>query len=256
MGSKTRKVRADELLVAQGLSASRTQAKTLIMSGKVRLGTVVVDKPGRTLSTDSRLTVCEPPRFVSRGAEKLAAFLDHYKISVEGQQILDVGASTGGFTDCLLQRGALAATCVDVGYGQLHSKLRNDPRVTNLERVNARYLLPEHLPHTAYDLITMDLSFISLRKVLPVVWPFLHSDGLLIALVKPQFEANKKEVDKGRGVIRDPDIHKHVLAGIRNFACETLPNCVLFGELPSPLKGVDGNQEFLLGLRKRVEQTS
>lgn len=240
----------DELLVAKGLSSSRTQAKALIMSGKVRLGTVIVDKPGKMLLVESALIVSESPRFVSRGAEKLAAFLDHYKVSVEDLQILDIGASTGGFTDCLLQRGALSATCVDVGYGQLHSKLRSDPRVANLERVNARYLTPEQLPWPAYALVTVDLSFISLRKVLPAVWPFLEREGLLIALIKPQFEAEKKEVDKGRGVIQDPEIHQRVLAEVRRFVSENLKDCLLCGELPSPIKGADGNQEFLLGLKK------
>ena len=252
MDSKRRKIRVDELLVKQGHSVSRSQAKALIMSGKVRLGTVIVDKPGKMLPVDSILAVSESPRFVSRGAEKLAAFLDHYNISVEGIVILDIGASTGGFTDCLLQRGALAATCVDVGYGQLHSKLRNDPRVTNLERVNARYLSSEQLPQSVYPLITIDLSFISLRKVLPAVWPFLEPEGLLIVLVKPQFEAEKKEVDKGRGVIRDPDIHQRVLFDIRDFTSKTLSSCLLWGELLSPIKGADGNQEFLLGFKKRT----
>lgn len=245
-----KKLRLDELLVEKGLADSRSQAKALILAGKVMLGTERLDKPGRTLPSNSELTVQQPPRFVSRGGEKLEGFLDQFDISVEGKQILDVGASTGGFTDCCLQRGALGATCVDVGRAQMHNKLIQDPRVTNLEKTNARNLQPGDLPHDAYPQIVMDLSFISLTKVLPAVWQFMEPDGCLIALVKPQFEARKEEVDAGKGIIRDEAVHERVLTEIREFALAELPGAALIGTMDSPIKGTDGNREFLMGLRR------
>lgn len=247
---KIKKQRLDELLVAHGLADSRSQAKALILAGKVLLGTERLDKPGRSLPADSELTVEAPPRFVSRGGEKLEGFLQRFSISVEGLRILDVGASTGGFTDCCLQRGASSATCVDVGRAQMHNKLIQDVRVTNLEKTNARHLQAGDLPHPAYPRIVMDLSFISLTKVLPAVWQFLEPDGCLIALVKPQFEAEKHEVDAGRGIIRDGAIHQRVLATIQNFALSELPGALHIGAMDSPIKGTDGNREFLLGLRR------
>src|SRR5690606_28287662 len=151
-----------------------------------------------SLPADAPLTVETPPRFVSRGGEKLEGFLEQFAIDINGLYHLDVGASTGGFTDCCLQRGSLSATCVDVGRAQMHNKLIQDPRVTNLEKTNARHLKPDDLPFDEYPLIVMDLSFISLKKVLPAVWQFLAPEGRLIALVKPQFEAEKAEVDAGK----------------------------------------------------------
>lgn len=251
--SKVPKIRLDELLVAKGLSDSRSQAKALILAGKVRLGTERLDKPGRSLPEDSDVTVESPPRFVSRGGEKLEGFLDKFEISVDGLRILDVGASTGGFTDCCLQRGAISATCVDVGRAQMHNKLIQDERVTNLEKTNARHLQLGELPHQSYPRIVMDLSFISLTKVLPAVWQFLEPGGCLIALVKPQFEAEKHEVDAGRGIIRDEAIHERVLAQIKDFALTELPGSVLIGTMDSPIKGTDGNREFLLGIRRDGE---
>lgn len=251
--SKVPKIRLDELLVAKGLSDSRSQAKALILAGKVKLGTERLDKPGRSLPEDSDITVESPPRFVSRGGEKLEGFLDKFEISVDGLRILDVGASTGGFTDCCLQRGAISATCVDVGRAQMHNKLIQDERVTNLEKTNARHLQLGDLPHQSYPRIVMDLSFISLTKVLPAVWQFLEPGGCLIALVKPQFEAEKHEVDAGRGIIRDEAIHERVLAQIKDFALKELFGSVLIGTMDSPIKGTDGNREFLLGVRRDVE---
>lgn len=245
----TKKIRLDELLVEQGLAESRSQAKALILAGKVLLGTERLDKPGRTLPSDSSLIVEQPPRFVSRGGEKLEGFLEQFEVSMEGLHILDVGASTGGFTDCCLQRGAVSATCVDVGRAQMHNKLIQDSRVTNIEKTNARHLKPGDLPRDSYPRIVMDLSFISLTKVLPVVWPFLEPGGCLIALVKPQFEARKEEVDAGRGIIRDEAIHQRVLGEIRDFALSGLPCAELIGTMDSPIKGTDGNREFLIGLR-------
>lgn len=244
------KLRLDELLVTRGLAASRAQAKALIMAGHVLHGTERLDKPGREFPADHELTVEQPPRFVSRGGEKLAAALAHFALDLKGAHVLDVGASTGGFTDCALQAGAAAVVCVDVGRAQLHAKLRADPRVTNLEKINARHLAASDLPRTVFDAVVMDLSFISLKSVLPAVWPFLRSGGILVALVKPQFEAGKAEADKGRGVIRDPAVQQAVLEGVRNFALAELPGCRLTGSIDSPITGADGNREFLLVLNK------
>lgn len=245
-----KKIRLDELLVARGLAATRTQAKALILAGRVLRGTERLDKPGRELPEDVELVLEQPPRFVSRGGEKLSAFLEKFPLDLRGAQVLDVGASTGGFTDCVLQAGAAAVTCVDVGRAQLHARLRTDPRVTNLEQLNARHLRPGDLPRASYDAVVMDLSFISLKSVLPAVWPFLRAGGTLVALVKPQFEAGKTEADKGRGVIRDEAVRQAVLDGVRTFALAELPGAQLIGETDSPLAGADGNREFLLGLKK------
>lgn len=247
---KPRKQRLDELLVAKGLVESRARAKALILAGKVRSGTQVLDKVGKVFSEDTPLEVIEPYPFVSRGAGKLEGFLAAHPIDLEGKHILDIGASTGGFTDLLLQRGAASATCVDVGHGQLHAKLRDDPRVTNLERTNARTLAADSLPRSAYDLAVVDVSFISLKKILPAVWPFVADGGWLVCLIKPQFEAEKKEVDRGGGVIRDDAIRERIVADIRSFAQMDLPGSQEIGLVDSPLHGPDGNREVLFGLRK------
>ncbi len=220
------------------------------MSGRVLRGTERLDKPGKDFPTDIELTVEQPPRFVSRGGEKLSAALAAFGLDLRGAHVLDVGASTGGFTDCALQAGAADAVCVDVGRAQLHAKLRADPRVTNLEKINARHLRPSDLPRPAYDLVVMDLSFISLKSVLPAVWPCLRPGGTLVALVKPQFEAGKSEVDKGRGVIRDAAVQEATLVSVRDFALAELPGAALVGTIDSPISGADGNREFLLGLRR------
>lgn len=246
----TAKQRLDELLVARGLAETRSQAKALIMSGRVRRGTERLDKPGKEFAPDVELAVDQPPRFVSRGGEKLQGFLDRFPQDLLGAHVLDVGASTGGFTDCALQAGASDVVCVDVGRAQLHAKLRGDPRVTNLEQVNARHLDTTVLPRAEFDLVVMDLSFISLRTVLPAVWPRVRAGGRLIALVKPQFEAGRAEVDKGQGVIRDPAVQERVLADVTAFARNELPGAVLTGSMESPLTGTDGNREFLIGLAK------
>lgn len=248
--SAPRKVRLDELLVARGLAESRTQAKALIMSGRVMRGTERLDKPGKEYADDVDVSVEQLPRYVSRGGEKLAAALSHFALDLRGAHVLDVGASTGGFTDCALQAGAADVVCVDVGRAQLHAKLRADPRVTNLEKVNARFLSAADLPRTAFDAVVMDLSFISLTVVLPSVWPLLRPGGTLIALVKPQFEAGKAEVDKGRGVIRDAAVQEVALARVRDFALAELPHVSLAGSIDSPITGADGNREFLLVLGK------
>jgi 23S rRNA (cytidine1920-2'-O)/16S rRNA (cytidine1409-2'-O)-methyltransferase len=243
-------MRLDDLLVQRGLAPSKSQAQAMILAGQVRTGTTILDKAGKAVRADLKLEVATPYRFVGRGAEKLEGYLEAFPLEVTDWKILDVGASTGGFTDCLLQRGAAEATCVDVGHGQLHYKLRQDPRVTNLERVNARHLTADQLPHPAYDLVVMDLSFISLKKVWPAVWPLLRPGGHLVALVKPQFEAGKAEVDAGRGVIRDDAVRERVLAEMRAFAASALPGSIEHGCCESPIHGADGNVEYLLGLKK------
>jgi 23S rRNA (cytidine1920-2'-O)/16S rRNA (cytidine1409-2'-O)-methyltransferase len=245
-----KKVRLDELLVLRGLAETRAQAKALVMSGRVRQGTERLDKPGKDYAPDTELAVDRPPRFVSRGGEKLAAALEHFALDVRGAHVLDVGASTGGFTDCVLQAGAADVVCVDVGRAQLHAKLRADPRVTNFEKLNARFLTAAELPRAEYDLVVMDLSFISLKSVLPAVWALVQPGGRLVALVKPQFEAGKAEVDKGRGVIRDPAVQESTLVAVRDFALAQLPGAALIGTIDSPIAGADGNREFLLGLAK------
>jgi 23S rRNA (cytidine1920-2'-O)/16S rRNA (cytidine1409-2'-O)-methyltransferase len=242
--------RLDELLVARGLADSRSQAKALIMSGRVLHGTARLDKPGKEFPSDIELIVEQPPRFVSRGGEKLQGYIEKFALDLTGAHVLDVGASTGGFSDCALQRGAVNVVCVDVGRAQLHAKLLADPRVTNLEKINARNLRAEDLPRPDYNVIVMDLSFISLKSVLPAVWPLLRTGGTLVALVKPQFEAGKAEVDKGRGIIRDTAVQDAVLADIQGFALAQLPAAQLVGTMDSPITGTDGNREFLLGLRK------
>jgi len=213
-------------------------------------GTERLEKPGREFAEECEISLERPPRFVSRGGEKLAAALERYAIDLTGGHVLDVGASTGGFTDCALQAGAASVVCVDVGRAQLHARLRADARVVNLEKVNARRLLPSQLPRSEFDAVVMDLSFISLRTVLPAVWPFLRDGGTLVALVKPQFEAGKAEADRGRGVIRDASVREAALASVRDFALARLQGATLVGSMDSPIEGADGNREFLLCLRR------
>ncbi|MFP4352016.1 MAG: TlyA family RNA methyltransferase [Puniceicoccaceae bacterium] len=237
--------RLDQLLLERGLCESRSQARALVLAGKVRRGTEILDKPGREIPADADLAVERPPRFVSRAGEKLAGFLDRCGIDPAGKRVLDVGASTGGFTDCLLQRGAVHSTCVDVGRGQLHHRLRTDPRVSNHERLHAARLPEADLPHPDYDWVVMDLSFISLRKILPAVWPRVRAGGLLICLVKPQFEATRQEADAGRGIIRDPAVRGRVLREVIEFTTSQLPDAVFLRSEESTLAGTDGNREFL-----------
>ncbi len=250
--AKPTKYRLDELLVHKGLCDSRSRAKALILAGKVWLGTERLDKPGKPLPEDTPIELEQPPRFVSRGGEKLLGFLKHFELSPEGKTVLDVGASTGGFTDCCLQHGALSATCIDVGRAQLHQRILDDPRVQNFEKLNARHLQPGELPLSAYDWVVMDLSFISLTLVLGPVWQFLAPGGILVALVKPQFEAQREEVNAGKGIIRDPEIRQRILNSITKFALDELPGVELLGSIESPISGTDGNQEYLLGLRRQA----
>ena len=231
--------RLDVLLVARGLAESRSLAQRLIGAGEVLVDGRVVDKPGAQVPMTATLTLAARPRFVSRGGEKLDAALERFAIPVTGRIAADIGASTGGFTDCLLQRGALRVYALDVGYGQLAWALRQDPRVVVLERTNARYVtaLPERV-----DLIVSDVSFISVRLIYPMAVRWLREGGEIVSLIKPQFEAGRAQVGKG-GVVRDPAVHRQVLVEV----CAALAELGLGlrGLMVSPLLGPAGNVEFL-----------
>jgi len=237
------KKRADILLVEKGLCESRSRAAKLILAGQVRVGPDhVVGKTSEMVQTDADLAVIKPYPYVSRGAEKLIAGLDAFPCDTMDIKALDIGASTGGFTDVLLQRGAARVYAVDVGYGQLHAKLRNDRRVICLERTNARNLSCEDIPEPV-DLLVGDLSFISLRKVLPACSRLVQPGGRAYLLIKPQFEARREEVGKG-GVVRNPEIRRRCVDEICAFATDDL-GWDLLGVTQSPVKGPKGNQEFI-----------
>jgi len=233
------KVRFDRLLVERGLTESRERARRLIMAGQVLVGDRRVDKPGTAVPQTAEVTITGRLPYVGRGGHKLAAALDAFGLDVRGWTAADVGASTGGFTDCLLQRGAARVYAIDVGYGQLAWKLRRDPRVVVMERTNARYL--ERLPEKV-DLVTVDVSFISLRLILPVVRRWLKPGGRIVTLIKPQFEAGREQVGKG-GVVRDPAVHRAVVEGLSAWSAER--GLALQGLSRSPLIGPAGNVEFL-----------
>jgi len=240
-----KKERRDKLLVSRGLVQSRERARALILAGKVVVGDHAIDKAGTQVAADAELRLKgEDIPFVSRGGVKLAAGLDAFGLSVAGLIAIDVGASTGGFTDCLLQRGALRVYAVDVGYGQLAWSLREDRRVVNLERTNIRELAPGALPEQP-QVAVIDASFISLDKVLPATLGLLASQAVVVALIKPQFEVGRGEVGKG-GVVRDADQHRRVVEQVRRTA-ETL-GCRVLGVIESPILGPKGNREFLIGL--------
>ena len=238
------RVRLDQVLVAQGLVPSRQRAQAMVRAGLVRVAGAVAARPDQMVDPSVSIGLDHAKAYVSRGGDKLAAALDAFGIDPAGRVCLDVGASTGGFTDILLQRGAARVMAVDVGYGQLAWSLRQDPRVTVLERVNIRHL--ERLPIPA-DLAVIDVSFISLRLVLPRVRDLLSPPAEVVALVKPQFEVGKGAVGKG-GIVRDPEQHRRVLSELRQFAEES--GYQVAGEIPSPILGAKGNREFLLHLRR------
>ncbi len=241
---QTKKVRLDTLVVQLGLAATRDQARRLIRRGAILVDEVPVDKPGAQVFPDSRVRSRYKLRqFVSRGGEKLAHALDVFRLSVEACRCADLGASTGGFVDCLLQRGASVVYAVDVGTGLLHERLRTDARVVILDRTNARFLTLDHFGGPL-DVVTADLSFISLRLVLPAVRRILSPTGWTVALVKPQFEIGKGRVGKG-GIVRRPEEHQHVLERFVEFVQGDW--CVR-GLEPSPVPGKDGNIEFLAWL--------
>ena len=239
--------RADFLLVARGLCDSREQAKRLIMAGEVMCGTERVAKPSTMLSSDAALTVLQRPRYVGRGGLKMEGALKSFGIVPAGWVCLDLGASTGGFTDCLLQHGAERVHAVDVGTNQLAWKLRKDPRVVVKEKFNGRHLVESDLGEQV-DLVVMDLSFISLTKVLPAAVGVLKQEGDLICLIKPQFELSREEVGKG-GIVRDPALHEKAVKKIHDFVLKELP-CEWVGFIESPITGTDGNVEFLARLRQ------
>lgn len=244
---KTPKSRVDTLLVERGLVSSRHRARALIMAGRVRVDGAKIEKPGKEVALEAVLTVEEDLPYVSRGGLKLEAALDTFEIDPAGLRVLDAGASTGGFTDCLLQRGAARVVAVDVGYGQFHWKLRSDPRVSLLERTNLRFLGPEALPHPV-DAAVGDLSFISLKVVLPIFREILPGRGWLVVLVKPQFEVGRADVGKG-GVVRDPARARQAVEDIQSSA--DLSGFDVLGDMESPLKGPKGNREFFLYLIRR-----
>jgi 23S rRNA (cytidine1920-2'-O)/16S rRNA (cytidine1409-2'-O)-methyltransferase len=245
------KRRADQLLVERGLAESRTKAQALILAGLVSCARRRVDKPGEQLAVDAVLALeGRDHPWVSRGGVKLAHALDHFRIAVEGSVALDIGASTGGFTDVLLSRGARRVHAVDVGYGQLAWKLRQDPRVVVHERLNARYLVRDDIPEPI-DIITCDASFIGLSAVLPAPLALAAERAQLVALVKPQFEAGRAHVGKG-GVVRDPEVHREVCASAAAWVAAQ-PGWVVIGIVESPIPGPEGNREFLLSARRGGE---
>ena len=240
----TRGIRLDQLLVERGFFATRSRARAAILAGQVRVDGRVVDKAGATVPPDAAIAVAaDPIPYVSRGGVKLEHALRAFDLvkAVEGVVAADIGASTGGFTDCLLQHGARRVYAIDVGYGQLAWRLRQDPRVVVMERVNARHLAPADLPEPV-QLVTIDVSFISLRLILPAARGILVPGGGVIALIKPQFEAGPADVGKG-GIVRDPAVHRRVLEEV-TAAAEAL-GFGLLGLTASPIRGADGNREFL-----------
>jgi 23S rRNA (cytidine1920-2'-O)/16S rRNA (cytidine1409-2'-O)-methyltransferase len=241
------KRRIDILLVERGLVESQAKAQAMIMAGEVAVGGMAVTKPGTLVKEEAAITIVAPPPFASRGGVKLAYALDQFQLDVSDKVAADIGASTGGFTDCLLKRGARRVYAIDVGRGQLDYRLRQDPRVVVIEGVNARY--PVALPEKV-DLATIDVSFISVEKVIPSVAQLVKENGYLVVLIKPQFEAGRREVGKG-GIIKDPLIHARVLG--RFVAWLTEKKLRLGGLLPSPLSGASGNREFFVLLRLEMK---
>ena len=245
--SRPEKLRLDRLLVERGLAESGARAQALVLAGRVFRGEQRLDKPGTMLAADAELTVRAVEEHVGRGAHKLIAGLDTFDIDPTGETCLDVGASTGGFTDVLLRRGAARVYAVDVGYGQLDARLRGDARVIVLERTNARHLTAAQIPEPV-GLVVCDASFISLRTVLPAPLALTRPGAALVALIKPQFEVGKGRVGKG-GVVRDPALHTEVCQAVADWL-GGLPGWMVLGIVPSPLLGPAGNREFLIGGRR------
>lgn len=241
--------RLDQILVDRGFYESRERAKRAVMAGLVLLGDQPATKPGQSVKPDAEIRLKESDPFVSRGGLKLDHALKHFDMDVRGQIAADLGASTGGFTDCLLQRGIDKVYAIDVGQGQLAWKLRTDSRVVVMEKTNARHLKKEHLD-ASVQLIVVDCSFISLKHILPPAVNLLETGGSIVALIKPQFEAGKEEADKGRGVIRDSNVHQQIIELLRDFATNELP-LDWHGVVESPILGPAGNKEFLVWLEKR-----
>lgn len=244
--------RLDQALVERGLFDSREKAKRAVMAGQVEINGRMAQKASDKVRPDDELKLKETERYVSRGGLKLERALAHFQIDPTGQTALDLGASTGGFTDCLLQHGAAKVFAVDVGHGQLAWKLRQDPRVVVMEKTNARDLTATRFPEpfAPFPLAVADCSFISLRKILPAAVALLAPGARLVALVKPQFEAGKAEVDRGQGVIKDAAIHRRVLAELRTFVTDELPGATWRDVVESPITGPAGNREFLALIEK------
>ena len=243
--------RLDQALVERGLCESREKAQRAVLAGQVRVNARSARKPGDPVKPADALTLDAAEKYASRGGHKLEHALRHFQLDVSGRVALDLGASTGGFTDCLLQHGAAKVFAVDVGRGQLAWKLRQDPRVVVMEKTNARHLTAARFPQpfAPADLAVIDCSFISLRQILPAAVPLLKPDGIIVALIKPQFEAGKAEADRGRGVIRDAAIHERVLAELQKFVAEH-SGLSWRDVVESPLLGPAGNKEFLVLIEK------
>ena len=244
-------IRLDQALVERGLCESREKAKRAIMAGQVRVNEQPARKPSDPVRPDDQLALTTPEKYVSRGGHKLEHALRHFQLDVAGLTAIDLGSSTGGFTDCLLQAGVAKIYAVDVGHGQLAWKLRRDPRVVVMEKTNARHLTPAGFPppFLPVDLVVIDCSFISLRKILPPAVALLRPSGRIVALIKPQFEAGKAEADQGAGVITDPAIHGRVLRELADFV-QTQARLQWRGVTESPLLGPAGNKEFLVLIEK------
>jgi 23S rRNA (cytidine1920-2'-O)/16S rRNA (cytidine1409-2'-O)-methyltransferase len=244
---KSTKQRLDSLMVSQALVPSREQASRLILAGRVKVDGLVRDKPGKLVPSEVQVEIIQPEcQYASRGGEKLAPALEAFGLSCSGLVVMDVGASTGGFTDCVLQRGAQRVYAIDVGYGQLDWRLRTDPRVIVMDRVNIRYLSPDDIPELV-DLVVIDVSFISLKMVWPAILPVLKPRGYLVALIKPQFEVGKGQVGKG-GIVRDEQLREVVKDQFVEYA--KFLSLDLVGLIDSPVLGKKGNKEILIGLQK------
>jgi 23S rRNA (cytidine1920-2'-O)/16S rRNA (cytidine1409-2'-O)-methyltransferase len=242
-----KRLRLDQLLVGRGLFPSREQAQRAILAGNVSVGTRIAAKPSELLDEQTAVAVKPTRKYVSRGALKLDPALKHFDIDLRGRTALDIGASTGGFTDCMLQRGTEKVYAVDVGYGQLDWKLRNDTRVIVLEKTNARFLTRDQVQELV-DVCVIDVSFISLTLILPNAFALLKPDGVILALIKPQFELQRSEVGKG-GIVRDPRLHQKAQDKIVAFVTDL--GHVVTGIAAAAIKGADGNQEFFACIRKR-----
>ena len=244
-----KKIRIDNLLVARGVFESRESAQRAIMAGEVRVGDRVIDKSSELIEAKAEIAVAELPRYAGRGALKLEGALDFFQVDVSGKVALDIGASTGGFTDCLLQRGAAKVYAVDVGHGQLAWKIRNEPRVVVMEKLNARFLSREHIPELV-DHCVIDVSFISLTLILPRAFELITPNGVILSLIKPQFELQRGDVGRG-GIVRDPALQEKAQQKIVKFA--EAANYRVVGLVPSTITGAHGNQEFFICLRRRSD---
>jgi len=241
-----KKMRLDQLLVASSIFSSREQAQRAVMAGEIKIGTRIAVKPSQLLAADAAIAVKPTRKYVGRGALKLEKALDHFKIDMQSKVALDIGASTGGFTDCLLQRGTEKVYAVDVGRGQLDWKIRKDPRVIVLEKLNARFLSRAHIPELV-DLCVIDVSFISLTLILPNAFELITPSGVILALIKPQFELERADIGRG-GIVRDPELHQKAQDKIVQFV--THLGHTLTGIVPSAITGANGNQEFFACMRK------